>query len=216
MFRFRRSLTPAAVAAAIVVMSLGGTAPANAAEQAGTMPAGSITAAADSAVCAAGVPASEARAASVRPVDIDCFSSEEAAIEFVTGLVVDGPLTRAQIDAFNDGSDAVGTGSRARALVAPAASVLLGIEYADAARGGASWYLYGSSGSGCGGGTTYGFPSMLSGWDNRVSSADAYAGCRSQHYEGTSYTGSSVSCNQYCSGMGGLNDATSSIVFRQS
>lgn len=140
----------------------------------------------------AGVPA---RSALPEP-QVDCFPTFAEAISFVTGggIEVDSPaeLTRA-----------VASGGE----FAAAASVLLGIEYTG------SGYS-GSSGSGCGSSTTYGFPSMPSGWNNVISSARSYSGCWSTHYDGTSYTGTRRTCPGACSSMGTMNNRTSSIVFR--
>ncbi len=73
--------------------------------------------------------------------------------------------------------------------------------------------FYGTSGTGCGTNTTYGFPgTSIYGYGNNISSAVARSGCRGQHYDGTYYGGASIMCD--CYGMGAMNDARSSIVFR--
>lgn len=135
---------------------------------------------------------------------IDCFPTFAEAVEFATG----GDLSADNPAALERTLDASG--------MAPASSswVLLGIEYANTGYSGASLVLYGSSGSGCGSSRTYGFPTMPTGWNNRVSSARSYAGCASSHYTLTSYRGSVRTCQGGCSTLGTLNNNVSSIVFR--
>lgn len=49
------------------------------------------------------------------------------------------------------------------------------------------------------------------GWDNRVESAEAYAGCTSvQLWDGENMTGANITCSPYCSTLGAMNNATSS------
>jgi hypothetical protein len=91
------------------------------------------------------------------------------------------------------------------------ASVLLGIEYSSSGYGGSSLSLYGSSGSGCYGGVTYGFSSMPSGWNNVISSAQSFNGCLGRHYDATGYGGTFINCT--CSSMGAMDNRTSSILF---
>jgi hypothetical protein len=93
-------------------------------------------------------------------------------------------------------------------------SRLLGIEYTGVQYGGRSLALYGSGSTGCTTGYSYGFSSMPSGWNNVISSARAYSGCRSTHYSGTSFSGSTITCSSSCPSMAGMNNRTSSIRFR--
>ncbi len=90
-------------------------------------------------------------------------------------------------------------------------SVLVGIEYSSSGYGGSSLALYGSSGSGCYGGVTYGFSSLPGGWNNVISSAQGFNGCDGRHYDATGYGGSFVDCT--CSSMGAMDNRTSSILF---
>jgi hypothetical protein len=91
------------------------------------------------------------------------------------------------------------------------ASVLVGIEYSSSGYGGSSLSLYGSSGSGCYGGVTYGFSSLPSGWNNVISSAQGFNGCTGRHYDATGYGGTFINCT--CSSMGAMDNRTSSILF---
>lgn len=64
---------------------------------------------------------------------------------------------------------------------------------------------------GCFGGHDYVASSMPSGWDNQVSSTQAYAGCsRNKNFEHPNYAGAVLTCKPNCATMGVMNDATSS------
>lgn len=97
---------------------------------------------------------------------------------------------------------------------APQTNPLLGIEYMDAGYGGATLTLYGTSGSGCYNGVTYGFATMPSGWNDDIGAAKGYSGCYGSHYQNSYYGGAELTCRPNCSSMGLLNDQTSSIAFR--
>ncbi|HEU4540828.1 MAG TPA: hypothetical protein VFR23_06835 [Jiangellaceae bacterium] len=94
------------------------------------------------------------------------------------------------------------------------ASVVLGYEYKGTSYTGGSLVLYGTSGSGCGSGSTYGFSSMPSGWSDVISSAKVFASCWSTHYDYTGYSGDRRTCYGSCSSLGTMNNRTSSILFR--
>jgi hypothetical protein len=143
------------------------------------------------------------RAALPEPT-VDCFDSFAESIEFITG----GELSAESPAELESTLAEPGTGA------VTMASVLLGIEYKGSLYTGSSLALYGSSGSGCGGGSTYGFSSMPSGWSNVISSARVYANCRSTHYDYTSYRGSTITCYGACQYMGTMSNKTSSILFR--
>ncbi len=98
--------------------------------------------------------------------------------------------------------------------MATSASVVLGYEYKGGSYSGGSLVLYGTSGSGCGSGSTYGFSSMPSGWSNVISSAKVFASCWSVHYDYTGYSGDRRTCTGSCSSLGTMNNRTSSILFR--
>lgn len=92
-----------------------------------------------------------------------------------------------------------------------ASSPLLAIEYLGSGYTGATLSLYGSSGTGCSGGVTYGFSSMGSGWNDTISSAKAFSGCTGRHYENSGYSGLLIDCA--CASMGAMDNRTSSIIF---
>lgn len=90
-------------------------------------------------------------------------------------------------------------------------STVLGVVYQDANYGGASLTMYGS---GTCSGTTYGFPSLASGWDNSISSAKGSSTCWLTLYSATYYGGSRLNCVPNCGSLGTMNDQVKSIVFR--
>jgi hypothetical protein len=134
---------------------------------------------------------------------VDCFDSFAEAVEFAT----DGELsatTPAELDREVELREAT---------TASAAWVVLGYEYKGTSYTGGSLVLYGTSGSGCGSGSTYGFSSMPSGWSNVISSAKVFASCWSIHYDYTSYSGDRRTCTGSCSSLGTMNNRTSSVLF---
>jgi hypothetical protein len=157
-------------------------------------------------VCAVGVhPVEPAAAPSgaeplAEPV-VDCFPTFAEAVLFAT----DGELSAVSPAELEEAVE-----SESVAM----ASVVLGYEYKGSSFSGGSIVLYGTSGSGCGSGSTYGFSSMPTGWNNVVSSAKVFASCWSTHYDYTSYSGDRRTCTGSCSSLGTMNNRTSSILFR--
>ncbi|MBO0982690.1 peptidase inhibitor family I36 protein [Rathayibacter sp. SD072] len=94
-----------------------------------------------------------------------------------------------------------------------AASTVVGTVYKDSNGSGASLTFFGSSGCA---GTTFGFPSLASGWDNSISSVRASNGCWVTLYTATSYGGARLNCTPYCATIGTWNDNVRSLVFRPS
>ncbi|MFJ2543038.1 hypothetical protein [Microbacterium sp. NPDC087589] len=97
-------------------------------------------------------------------------------------------------------------------LRAAAATVTVGKIWTGTSRSG-SVLIHWGSGSGCYG-VTFGFPSLGSGWNNNVRSAEGFNNCWSSQYDGTSYSGAVLTCAPYCSSLGALAAKTSSIVYR--
>lgn len=166
--------------------------------------AGSTPAEDSGEACAVGVhPVDPAAAASgaddpAEPV-VDCFATFAEAVEFAT----DGELSAASPAELEQAIDSE-----------TVASVVLGYEYKGTYYSGGSLVLYGTSGSGCGSGSTYGFSSMPTGWSNVISSAKVFASCWSIHYDYTGYSGDRRTCTGSCSSLGTMNNRTSSILFR--
>lgn len=93
-----------------------------------------------------------------------------------------------------------------------AATVIVGKIWTGASRGG-SVLIHWGSGAGCTG-VTFGFPSLGSGWNNNIRSAEGFANCWSSQYDLTNYGGTFTTCTPYCPGLGAMSARTSSIVYR--
>lgn len=132
------------------------------------------------------------------PTVVSCFDSVEAAEQFIE----DG--------APGDYQQLYPDGVNARA--AAAATVTVGKIWTGTSRSG-SVLIHWGSGTGCNG-VTFGFPSLGAGWNNNVRSAEGFNNCWSSQYDGTSYTGSVLTCAPYCSTLGSMAAKTSSIVYR--
>jgi hypothetical protein len=137
------------------------------------------------------------------PAAPECFDSFAAAISFATDGTVRLPawattVTQAQLD----------TG---RATDRPAATVI-GIESSSPSFGGTDWII--SQANGCNdGGAEVWVRSDLTGnpMNNAISSAQAFAGCKSRHFDLPSFAGSSILCGPSCSSMGTMDNRTTSI-----
>lgn len=96
-----------------------------------------------------------------------------------------------------------------------AGTTVVGIEYEDTDFGGSTLVLSAStSGFICANGMYVNFPTMPSGWNEKVSSARSYSGCKSGHSWYTNNQGLLKICG--CASMGSMNDNTSSIRFSAS
>lgn len=153
--------------------------------------------------CAYGVAATRTPASNA-PVTKTCFATFSQALSFATGGRVTVPRSATTVSSAT---------LAAAGVVGPdAVQPLLGIEYQDANYGGGGDVYYGNNGSGCSGGTVYGFPTVKK--DNTYSSSRGFSGCGGTHYQYTNYGGATLPCNNDCSNLGLLNDKTSSIVYR--
>lgn len=132
------------------------------------------------------------------PTVISCFDSVADAEQFIE----DG--------APGDHEQLYPESTSARA--AAAATITVGKIWTGTSRSG-SVLIHWGSGSGCYG-VTFGFPSLGSGWNNNVRSAEGFNNCWSSQYDGTSYTGTVVTCAPYCASLGVLAAKTSSVVYR--
>lgn len=93
-----------------------------------------------------------------------------------------------------------------------AGPMIIGVEYQHAAFGG--WTLTivgGTTTAGCSTGKTFRVSGLAASYDNQISSARTYGGCKSRHYSNANFSGSSYLCG--CSSMGAMSDRTSSIYF---
>ena len=136
------------------------------------------------------------------PTVISCFDSVEEAEQFIE----DGaPADLEQLEPAR-------SGPRAMTARAAAATVIVGKAWTGASRSGTVLIHWGAGG-GCVG-TTFGFPSLGSGWNNNIRSAEGFANCWSAQYDLSNYGGAFVTCSPYCSSLGAMAARTSSIVYR--
>ncbi|MFB4349785.1 hypothetical protein [Microbacterium sp. CR_7] len=134
------------------------------------------------------------------PTVISCFDTVAEAEQFIA----DG--------APGDLEQLPAPAAAARSSFATASTVIVGKAYTGTSRGGTALIHWGS-GSGCYG-VTFGFPTLAATWNNNVYSAEGLSNCWSSQYDGTSYTGSKITCTPYCATLGALAGKTSSIVYR--
>lgn len=133
------------------------------------------------------------------PTVVSCFDSVEEAEQFI------------QEGAPGD-YERLHPGTANARAVSTASTVMVGKIWTGASRSG-SVLIHWGSGSGCYG-VSFGFPSLGSGWTNNIRSAEGFNNCWSSQYDGTSYTGTVVTCTPYCGSLGALAGRTSSVVYR--
>lgn len=181
----------AAVSAVIITLSMFGSTAASASESD------------ERSVCTVGgvpVPVGQPAPADI-PTVISCFKSMAEAEQFIEDgapgdieqLAAASPLARS-------------------ASAATASTVTIGKVWTGTSRTGAVLIHWGT-GSGCYG-VTYGFPSLASGWNNNIRSAEGYSNCWASHYDATSYGGDVLTCAAYCATLGFMAARSSSIVYR--
>jgi hypothetical protein len=167
----------------------------------------------DPAQLAADAPAAGAPAAR-------CFPTFAEAVQAATGLTggIDpnlkpGDLTDELLDSL--AAAAATTGSAAP--TAPAATRIIGVDYSGSNYSGSTHTWYVNNSVGCTTGISYYYSSPPSGWNDRVSSYRAYAGCvAAYHFEHANFQGAVLRCN-WCSGFGAMdNRASSWLWFRTS
>lgn len=136
-----------------------------------------------------------------------CFDDLAAAVAYATGGLVHiaptvNTVTQGQLDS---GTRAARAGGRDTS----SSSTIIGIEYQDPGYSGAS-RVYEVNAAPCSDGGNYSEPDLRGdSFDDSISSARAYAGCQSTHYQYARYTGSLQACT--CSSMGYMDDRTTSI-----
>lgn len=136
-----------------------------------------------------------------------CFDDLAGAVAFATGGLVHiaptvNTVTQDQLDGASRPASTRGSDSSSR-------SIIIGIEYKDPGYGGAS-RVYNVNSTPCSGGGNYSDPDLRGdSFNDSISSARAYSGCQSTHYQYDQYTGSLKACT--CSSMGYMDDRTTSI-----
>lgn len=136
-----------------------------------------------------------------------CFDDLAGAVAFATGgLVHIAPTVNTVTQDQLDGGVRA---ARARGADTSSSSIIIGIEYKDSGYRGAS-RVYNVNATPCSGGGNYSEPDLRGdSFDDSISSARAYAGCQSTHYQYAGYTGSLKACT--CSSMGYMDNRTTSI-----
>lgn len=180
-------LTVAAVSAVLIALPMFGTPPAVAAEPA---------------VCTVGgvaVPVGQPVPEEI-PAVVSCFDSVSEAEQFIE----DG--APGDIERLLDVSPS------GRTAAAVASTVMIGKAWTGTSRSG-SVLVHWGIGTGCYG-VTYGFPSLSSGWNNNIQSAQGYSNCWASHYDATGYGGEVLTCAPYCATLGFMASRSSSIVYR--
>lgn len=135
-----------------------------------------------------------------------CFDSFSASIKAATKGRVNLDSSVHPLDVTEQMLNSVSDKSSASAAV----QIVVGIDF-DNANFGGSTYTWVVPNTGCTDNTFYSVSTMPTGWNDRISSAKAYSNCNYfYHYQDANFGTPSVVCNTDCSGMGSLNDATSS------
>jgi hypothetical protein len=138
-----------------------------------------------------------------------CFGTFPAAVAYATGGRVTGapasPADAVRDPAFTAAVEAAAT---------TAATVLVGIEYADLNYGGASLSMYAPGRCDDSADVDYRFASLPAGWNDRISSFRSYSNCAQQLFNstnfGTALTGI-VGSSSYVGAT--ANDKASSVTF---
>ena len=139
-----------------------------------------------------------------------CYATFPAAIAAATGgRVTDAPASAAA--AVRDPAFAAALES----VPTTFASVVVGIEYANLNYGGSTLSMTASGRCDYSLDVDYRFPSLPSGWNDRISSFRSYSNCAQQLFRGTSFTGGAltniVSSLSYVGAA--ANDQASSVTF---
>jgi hypothetical protein len=138
---------------------------------------------------------------------LTCFDSFPAAVAFATG----GRVTTAPASPQEAVRDAAFTAS---VEATTAATVLVGIEYADLNYGGSSVSMYASGRCDDSPDADYRFPTLPTGWNDRISSFRSYSNCAQQLFDTTYYGGALTGIISSLSYVGqSANDRASSVTF---
>lgn len=148
-----------------------------------------------------------------------CFATFQAAVAVATGgRVTTAPASPAAAAADPTFAAAVGAAAAqvsAGATVTAGGSVLVGIEYADLNFRGGSLSLTASGSCDYSLDVDYRFPSLPSGWNDRISSFRSYSNCAQQLFAATNFQGGAltgiISSLSYVGPA--ANDKASSVTF---
>ncbi len=185
----RRALAVLAAAAPLVLALAGPAAAVPVGPAAVPAPASGATA--ESATAAAPAPASTAPhcALVAGSTTAHCFGTYRAAVAYGTG----GRVTHAPVSARAAALDPVFARTMSALPAAtPAASTLLGTEYADANFSGASLSLFGAGRCDNSSDADFRFASLPAGWNDRISSFRSFSNCAQQLFRNTNFGGGSL------------------------
>ena len=148
-----------------------------------------------------------------------CYATFPAAVAVATGGRVttapSSPAAAAADPRFTAAVEAAATQVSARGAVTAGGSVLVGIEYADLNYGGGSLSMTASGGCDYSLDVDYRFPSMPSGWNDRISSFRSYSNCAQQLFAAINFQGGALTgITSSMSYVGpSANDRASSVTF---
>ena len=147
-----------------------------------------------------------------------CFATFPAAVAVATGgrvtTAAASPAAAAADPGFTAAVDAA-TAQVSAGTLTTTSSVLLGVEYADINYGGSSLSMTAPGGCDYSMDVDYRFPSLPSGWNDRISSFRSYSNCAQQLFAAINFQGGSltgiVSSLSYVGSA--ANDRASSVTF---
>jgi hypothetical protein len=145
---------------------------------------------------------------------LHCFATFPAAIAYASGgRITDAPAS-ATAAALDPAFAAKVTGAN-RSAVVPAASSVLGVEYADANFRGATLTMSGAGSCDNSSDADFRFGSMPAGWNDRITSFKSFSNCAQQLFRSTNFTGGSLTLiiSSLANVGSAANDQASSITF---
>jgi hypothetical protein len=147
---------------------------------------------------------------------LHCFATYRAAVAYGTGgRVTDAPVsarTAALDPAFARRMAALPAGTP---KTTAAASVLLGVEYANAGFAGASLSMFGAGRCDNSSDVDFRFASMPAGWNDRITSFKSFSNCAQQLFRSINFTGGSLTIitSSLANVGAAANDQASSVTF---
>jgi hypothetical protein len=146
---------------------------------------------------------------------LHCFATYRAAIGYATGGRITDAPSSATAAALDPAFATEVAAANAASAVTPAATSVLGTEYADANFLGASLTLRGAGSCDTSGDVDFRFPSMPAGWNDRITSFKSFSNCDQQLFRSVNFTGGALTLiiRSLANVGSAANDQTSSITF---
>jgi hypothetical protein len=140
-----------------------------------------------------------------------CFGTYRAAVAYGTG----GRVTDAPVSARAAALDPSFARTMSALPAATAASTLLGTEYANANFSGASLSLFGGGRCDNSSDVDFRFPSLPTGWNDRITSFRSFSNCAQQLFRNTNFGGGSLTIiiSSLANVGAAANDQASSLTF---